>query len=190
MAVDHDARRQRIAEATAAVIARDGLEAATIRRISAEIGGPTKIITYYFSDKRELLRFTWECLARQYFQEVSACGTTDIVDSLLAMAAADERSMLRWRVYAAFWDRATRDPVFAEIQRSHMEVALTHIGSVLRARDATRGDIERVSLMLNAAVQGISLQALVDPKRWPAQRIRRALADQVEMLLARPAAEA
>ena len=188
MTVDHNARRQEIAEVTAAVISREGLEAATIRRIAAELAGPTKIITYYFSDKRELLRFTWACMAQQYFEKVTACEPTDIVDSLLAMAAADERSILRWRVYIAFWDRATRDPVFAEIQRSHMDVALRLIGNVVRTIDATRNDIDRISLLLNAMVQGISLQALVDQERWPAERIRGALAEQVAMLLGRPGA--
>jgi TetR/AcrR family transcriptional regulator, transcriptional repressor of bet genes len=185
MTVDHNARRQRIAEVTATVISREGLEAATIRRISAERGGPTKTITYYFSDKQELLRFTWEYMAQQYFEQVTACAPTDIVESLLAMAAADERSLLRWRVYAAFWDRATRDPVFAEIQRNHMDVALKLIGNIVRAIDATRDDIDEISLLLNAMVQGISLQALVDQDRWPPERIRRALTGHIEMLLAR-----
>jgi AcrR family transcriptional regulator len=143
MTVDHKARRQRIAEVTAEVIAREGLEAATIRRISAELGGPTKTITYYFSDKQELLRFTWEHMARLYYEKVSH-GPVNIIDSLLAMTTADEKSILRWRVYVAFWDRATRDPEFA---------------------------------------QGISLQSLVDPERWPAGRIRAALTEQVAMLL-------
>jgi AcrR family transcriptional regulator len=186
MTVDHTARRERIAEVTAAVISREGLEAATIRRISAELGGPTKIITYYFSDKQELLRFTWEHMARQYFEKVTACASTDIVESLLAMAAADEGGLQRWRVYAAFWDRAARDCAFAEIQRSHMNVALKLIGNVVRALDAERRDVDRISLLLNAMVQGISLQALVDPQRWPAERIRGVLTDQVHMLLGRP----
>jgi hypothetical protein len=32
-------------------------------------------------------------------------------------------------------------------------------------------------------VQGISLQSLVDQERWPAERIRAALTEQVAMLL-------
>jgi TetR/AcrR family transcriptional repressor of bet genes len=190
LTVDHDQRRQRIAEVTAAVISREGLEAATIRRIAAEFAGPTKVITYYFSDKQELLLFTWQYLAQQYFDEVMACGPTNLVDGLTAMAASDEASVLRWRVYAAFVDRATRDPVFAEIQRSHQEVALGLIGGMVRAIDATRNDSERISLLLNAMVQGISLQALVDQERWPTERVRGALAEFVEMLLTRPSAAA
>ena len=167
---------------TAEVIAREGLEAATIRRISAELGGPTKIITYYFSDKQELLRFTWEHMARQYYEKVSR-GPANIIDSLLAMTTADEKSILRWRVYVAFWDRATRDSEFAEIQRSHMDKSLQLIGDIVRTLDPTRTDVERISLLLNALVQGISLQSLVDPKRWPAERIRAVLTEQVAILL-------
>jgi hypothetical protein len=106
------------------------------------------------------------------------------------MAASDEASVLRWRVYAAFVDRAARDPAFAEIQRSHQEVALRLIGDRVRAIDTTRTDIERISLLLNAMVQGISLQALVDRARWSPERVRGALSDLVQILLTRPSSAA
>jgi TetR/AcrR family transcriptional regulator, transcriptional repressor of bet genes len=182
MAVDHNVRRQRIAEVTAEVIAREGLEAATIRRISAELGGPTKTITYYFSDKQELLRFTWEHMAQLFYEKVSH-RPTSIIDTLLAMTTADEKSILRWRVYVAFWDRATRDSEFAEIQRSHMDTTIKLLGNIVRILDPTCSDVEGISLLLNALVQGISLQSLVDQRRWPAERIRTALTEQVAMLL-------
>jgi AcrR family transcriptional regulator len=182
MTVDHNARRRRIAEVTAEVIAREGLEAATIRRISAELGGPTKTITYYFSDKQELLRFTWEHMAELYYERVTR-EPADIIDSLLAMTTADEQSILRWRVYVAFWDRATRDPEFARIQRIHMDLTLKLLGNMVRSLEPVGSDVERISLLLNALVQGISLQSLVDQERWPAERIRSALTEQVALLL-------
>jgi len=99
------------------------------------------------------------------------------------MTTADEKSILRWRVYVAFWDRATRDPEFAEIQRSHMDKTLKLLGNIVCTLDPTRTDVERISLLLNALVQGISLQSLVDQERWPAEKIRAALIEQVAMLL-------
>lgn len=185
MTVDHDERRRKIAEIAAEVIAREGLEAATIRRISAELGGPTKIVTYYFPDKQELLRFTWQYIAHEYFDRIGACEPTDIVGNLMAMAASDERSITRWRVYAAFWDLAARDPFFADLQRQHINTALTLIGDMIRALDTERTDVEQMSLLLNATVQGISLQTLADLDRWSAERIRGALTDQVAMMLGR-----
>lgn len=183
MTVDHAERRRRIAEATAAVAAREGLDAATIRRIAAELGGPTKTITYYFADKQELLLFTYEFLAQQYLEEVGAGDPADLVGALTAMAATDERSCVRWRFYLAFGDRAARHAQFAELQQRNMEQALAHIGALLRARAMPEPDIEEASLLLNALVQGISAQALADPARWPAERVRSVLAAQVEQLL-------
>jgi hypothetical protein len=121
-------------------------------------------------------------MAQLYFEKVSA-GPTHIIDSLLAMTTADEKSILRWRVYVAFWDRATRDPEFAQLQRTHMGMTLQLLGDIVRSLDSTRTDVERISLLLNALVQGISLQSLVDPERWPPERIRSALAEQVALLL-------
>jgi TetR/AcrR family transcriptional regulator, transcriptional repressor of bet genes len=188
LAVDHDERRRRIAEVTVDVIAREGLEAATIRRIAAELGGPTKIITHYFADKQELLVWAYRSLAEQserYLTEVIARDPTDIVGALMAMTAVDESQTLLWRVYIAFWDRAARDLFFAELQRTQINLALKRIAEIIRARNGEREDVESVSQRLNALVQGISLLALADRERWSPERVRGILADEVEVVLGR-----
>jgi AcrR family transcriptional regulator len=191
LAVDHDERRRRIAEVTVDVIAREGLEAATIRRIAAELGGPTKIITHYFADKQELLVWAYRSLAEQserYLTEVIARDPTDIVSALMAMTAVDESQTLLWRVYIAFWDRAARDLFFAELQRTQINLALKRIAEIIRARNGEREDVESLSQRLNALVQGISLLALADRERWSPERVRGTLADEVEVVLGRASA--
>jgi len=189
LAADHDERRRRIAEVTVDVIAREGLDAATIRRIATELGGQTKLVTHYFSDKHELLVWAYRSLAEQgqrCVNDVVARDPTDIVGSLFAMTAAEERSVLLWRVHAAFLDRAGRDSVIAELQRRHMDVAIKRIAEIVRARSGERSDLQSVSQRLNALAQGISLQALIDGQRWSAERIRTTLADEVELVLGKP----
>jgi TetR/AcrR family transcriptional regulator, transcriptional repressor of bet genes len=186
LAVDHDERRRRIAEVTVDVISREGLEAATIRRIAAELHGPTKVVTHYFADKQQLLVWAYRSLAEQshrYLDEVIARGPTDIVAALLAMTAVDESQGVLWRVYIAFWDRAARDPFFAELQRTQIDLTLKRIAKIIRARNGEREDVESVSRRLNALVQGISLLALTERQRWSPERVRRTLADEVELLL-------
>jgi AcrR family transcriptional regulator len=190
LAVDHDERRRRIAEVTVDVIAREGLEAATIRRIAAELGGPTKIITHYFADKQELLVWAYRSLAEQherYLTEVIARDPTDIVAALMAMTAVDESHAQLWRVYVAFWDRAARDPFFAELQRMQIDLALKRIAEIIRARNGEREDVESVSQRLNALVQGISLLAMAEKERWTPERTRDTLAAEVDVLLGRAA---
>jgi AcrR family transcriptional regulator len=188
LAVDHDERRRRIAQVTVDVIAHEGLEAATIRRIAAELGGPTKIITHYFADKQEMLVWAYRSLSEQsqlYLKGVIARDPADIVGVLMAMTAIDESQTLLWRVYLAFWDRAARDPFFADLQRTQIAMALQAIAEVIRTRNGDRPDLESVSQRLNALVQGISILALAEKERWSVERTRSTLADEVKVLLDR-----
>lgn len=186
---DHDERRRRIAEIAVDVIAREGLDAATIRRIAKELGGPTKIITHYFADKHELLLWAYRSLAEQgqrHVDDVVARDPTDIVGSLVSMTASEESEILRWRVYVAFWDMAARDSAIAELQRMHMNIAIERIAGIVRARNGDRSDVYSVSQRLNALVQGISVQILIDKERWSPEQIRSTLADEIELVLGKP----
>ncbi|MDT7578857.1 MAG: hypothetical protein QOK35_117, partial [Pseudonocardiales bacterium] len=53
--VDVVERRARVAAAARAVIARDGLDATSVRRVAAEAGSSTTVVTHYFADKQALL---------------------------------------------------------------------------------------------------------------------------------------
>jgi TetR/AcrR family transcriptional regulator, transcriptional repressor of bet genes len=187
--VDHDERRRRIAEVTVDVIAREGLEAATIRRIAAELNGPTKLVTHYFADKDELLVLAYQALAEQGQEIISgvvARDPSDILGVLFAMTPADDKQAKLWRVYLAFWDRATRDPAIAALQRKHIDLALCLIAQVVRARNGERANLQSVSERLNAMVHGIAIQALVDRGHWLPERLHSRLAEEVTVLLGGP----
>ncbi|MDB5724201.1 MAG: hypothetical protein JWQ16_955, partial [Novosphingobium sp.] len=55
MPIDHDQRRARIAAITIDLVAAEGIEAATIRRIAAKAGFSTTAVTAYFTDKQDLV---------------------------------------------------------------------------------------------------------------------------------------
>lgn len=191
LAVDHDQRRRRIADVAVELIAREGLEATTIRRIAAEVGCSTTVVTHYFADKDQLLLWAFRALGERAGGPVDAVlarDPGDLTGALVAMAAADQAVLRHWRVYVAFWERAARDPAFAELQRVSVDIALERISEVIRNRNPDHGDIAGASRLLNALVQGISVQALADPGRWTAEQIRSALGQEVEMLLGPAAA--
>ena len=54
--VDHDARRRRVAEEAAELIAERGIDAVTFREIGERAGCSTAIVSHYFRDKRDVLR--------------------------------------------------------------------------------------------------------------------------------------
>jgi len=189
MAIDHAERRERIAEIAARVIARDGLEAATVRHIAAEVGFSTTIVTHYFANKDELLLHAYRFVAKQSnqrFDQVIAHDPADVVGCLLALTAADESSFLGWRVYVALWERAKIDPVYAEEQRMGIDAALRRVSNVVENRFGDRGDTAAAVGMLITVVNGISVQALFDPDGWPREHVRATLSRAVEMMLGPP----
>ena len=63
--VDHDLRREEVAEAAWRVIGRDGIEGATLREIAREAGFTTGVIQHYFRDRDELLAFAARLISQQ-----------------------------------------------------------------------------------------------------------------------------
>src|ERR1700757_2521645 len=112
MAIDQDKRRYDIAWITIDLIAREGLEAATIRRIAAEAGSSTTAIKHYFVDKQELLIWTFQVLAaegEQQFNEALRRDPSDAIGALLTMVPWCAANIRRWKAYLAFWDEAARN---------------------------------------------------------------------------------
>jgi TetR/AcrR family transcriptional regulator, transcriptional repressor of bet genes len=179
-------RRRRIAEVAVDVIARDGLEAATIRRIAAEIGCSTAFITHYFSNKEQLLLWAYRALAHQAQEEVGAViarDPGDTVGALIAMTATNASSMRCWRLYIAFWDRASRDEAFARERQLHLSKALGHLTQIVQARYGDRPDVEGVCHQLTALVQGLSIQTLTHQRHRSNEELRRVYSHQLRLLL-------
>lgn len=184
--VDHDERRSRIARVAVDLIAREGLQAATIRRIAAEVGFSTTVVTHYFAEKQALLRWACRVLAEDGHAQLDralSADPTDLVAALIGMAAIDDASVRLWRVFVAFCDEAARDPVLASEQRRHTDQAIAQLAGIIRARYGERPDVDDAARLLNGLVQGISVQVVVDRARWSPEQIRRVLQAQVKALL-------
>lgn len=188
--MDHPKRRREIAQVALGVVAREGLEAATIRRIAQELGCSTKVVTHYFPSKKDLLLSAFAALADEGHARADAAFARDpasIVDVLMTMVASDEDGMRRWRIYLAFWEWAAREPDALAEQRRHMAHAIGRTTAMLEGQGVPAGRAGFLADLLNAFVQGISVQAVLDPERWPVARVREAIVQQAAYLLDEPA---
>jgi len=185
MALDQDKRRREIAEITIDLIAREGLEAATIRRIAAEAGFSTTAITHYFVDKTELLLSAFEILSKEgerRFEEVLRNDPADVVGALLTMVPWCPANVRRWKGYLAFWDEASRNPELASMLAQSTNVGTNYLTQLIRSK-APAADVERAGQLLNAIIQGLALQMLVDCPSWHEEEIRRKLAEAFNFVL-------
>lgn len=178
-AVNHDDQRQKIANIAADIIAGEGLEAATVRRVAAAASCSTTIVTHYFASKNEMLLHAYRAAAeraRQRVDDVLSRDSLDLEGCMAALLPLDAASLRDWKVYVAFWQRATVEADFSDEQRvmhRHARRILAHvIAARLRAGHAMPGTATTLARQLLTTVQGIAVQAVFDTVDWSPARQR------------------
>lgn len=178
--VDVDQRRGELADAAARVIAREGIDGASLREVAAEAGWTTGALVHYFANKRELLAFTLQSSLdrrRSRHADRSESPAQTLHTMLYEALPITPPTRLHWIVTLAFAAQASADGELAEIQRDAYRSFRSTVTSLLRDIDqaARQVTLECEAERLIALVDGIALQALFDPELWTASRQRRAL---------------
>jgi AcrR family transcriptional regulator len=171
--IDHDERRKQVAEATWRVIAKVGLEGATIRMIATEAGYSTGSLHHYFANKDELILFamnlTWQRtddrLAEVARTSNALQALSAAVDAILPLDEERRQDVLVWLAFAA---QAV----------NHEAMATAHCGYYLRVRERWRDlltagiadgsvradiDVELEANILIGLIDGVALQAMFEP---------------------------
>ncbi len=186
--VDIQERRAELAAAAAQLIARAGVGAATMREVAAEAGWTTGALTHYFSDKRELLLFTFRSSLAQRHANRNARATLDprsaLLQSLEGALPRDEDGRRHWMVTIAFCAQAAGDEELSAAQRdAYREFRARVAGLAVQSGVATDEASLSVAEQLIAVANGIAVQALFDPSSWPADRQLATLHATIEPLL-------
>jgi AcrR family transcriptional regulator len=176
--VDIDQRRTELAAAAARVIARAGVDGASMREIATEAGWTTGTLVHYFANKHELLDFTLRASIEQRSARRSARGEQSPADALRASLESalptDDDTRVHWIVTVALAGAAASDDRLATTQRELYRQYRSYLIDLLTAMpdvDDAATEAER----LIGLVDGIALQALFDPDAWPPERQLRAL---------------
>src|SRR5687768_630393 len=148
--VDHEQRREELAAAVWRLASRDGLDAVTIRGVSAEAGWSTGALHHYFSDKEELLLFAFQTVADRVGRRVAtareeASEPLELARALLAVGLPLARAQ---RLAYDAWRRIVADALRDARDRGDIEADV---------------DVEREAAALVALVDGLAVQASFDP---------------------------
>ncbi|MUN41132.1 TetR/AcrR family transcriptional regulator [Actinomadura litoris] len=186
--VDHEGRRRAITAAACQVIAASGPAGATMRDIAAAAGCTTGMVTHYFRGKDEVLLAALNSVSRAVADRVAALAadpSTGIETLLCECLPMDDRRRLEWRVWIAFWGSAAHDPALAREQRDRYRTWREALQLVLATPGRPSGPpLEEAAETLMTAVDGIGIQAVFDPRRWPPERQARQMRRQVAHVLA------
>jgi AcrR family transcriptional regulator len=188
--VDHDERRLELVDATWRIIARHGLEGATMREIATEAGFANGALKPYFPTKDTLLEFAFGHVfnrTNKRIAEVTAgkSGLAALRAFCLEVLPLDEERVNEARIVIPFWQKAVNDPQKAQIHQQSMEEWLVAIRRYLaEARDA--GDIGTAvaDAALASQLLNMLLGAQIAAALARACKTDPALADQLEGFLA------
>lgn len=171
--VDHDRRRIELVEATWRIIARLGLERATMREIAEEAGFANGALKPYFPTKDALVQATFEYVFARTNERVRTAA-----DGLAGLAALrafccevlplDATRIDEARIVLPFWHVAIHDSVKADLNDGSMAVWREWMAGWLdeaqRAGEVRAGVPAAVSVeVLLTFLLGAQVTATLDP---------------------------
>jgi AcrR family transcriptional regulator len=190
--VDHDARREELLEAVWRVVARDGLEGATIRGMARETGWSVGSLAHYFADKDDILesalRLAYERIAARWALKLDGLtGLAALRELVLDNLPLDDERELETKFLMNYWSRAIRggDGVPRPARRGPQLIdRLANLARDAQAADeiATDRTPEDIAELLLGLIDGFSLHALLDPERLTRERQVRLIEEELDRL--------
>lgn len=171
--VDHDQRRVELVNATWRIIARHGMEGATMREIATEAGFANGALKPYFPTKDDLLTFAFAHVFNQTNRRMEA-KTADLagLEALRAFCheilPLDEERISEARIVIPFWQKALTDPAKTRLHEESMAQwqgsLRKHLGQARKTGEisaATQDD--QVAGFLMTFVLGAQITAALTP---------------------------
>jgi AcrR family transcriptional regulator len=184
--VDHEQRREEIAAALWRLVVRDGIEAASVRRVAAEAGWSTGSLRHYFQTHSQLLTFAMELVIQRVTQRVSALRPEGSVQEtarrvLAEVLPLDADRQAENQVWLAFTARSLVEPELRAL-RDEAHAALRGL-----CLDAVRvlgvAAPEREAERVHALIDGLALHAVLDGRvTTPARQLELLTAHLDELL--------
>ncbi|RAN76099.1 TetR family transcriptional regulator [Bacillus sp. SRB_336] len=178
--VDHDQRRLELVDATWRIIARHGIEGATMREIALEAGFANGALKPYFPTKDDLITFAFGHVFNRTNQRIA--GTSAGKEGLEALRGfcqevlpLDEDRINEARIVIPFWQKALTDPAKAELHETSMNQWRLALAKHLRqARDrgevtAAVGDEDIVNQLMSMLLGAQIVAAMSPGAHLPAQ---------------------
>lgn len=181
--VDHQIRKEQLAEAAWRVIRREGLDKLSVRRVADEAGISLGSLRHYFETQADLLSFSMQLLSRRANERIQKLAFTDDIRRNMEMVIAellplDEERAAEAELWLAFVGKANSDPAIRELSlQVHDELYAGFrqmIDNLITLHLAREGiDAEEEAKALHALVDGLAVHRAMLPERIEAEEIRR-----------------
>jgi AcrR family transcriptional regulator len=167
--VDHDARREEIAQALWRIVGRDGIGAVSVRTVAAEANSSAGAVRYYFPEQHGLLSFAMDLVSRRVTARIRALEPgTPAARYLEEVIPLDEERQAEFEVWLAFVAQSLADTEaggalrasFTSVHEGLRSLCALVLGG-MRQAGAIREDLdlELETERLHGLIDGLSLHA-------------------------------
>lgn len=179
--VDHEQRREDLADAVWRVIRRDGVDGASVRRVAREAGWSPGSLRHYFASQSKLLDFAAQLVVDRIEARIAALDCLDdpreaVEQVLFELLPLDDERRAENEVWLAFAGRALIDPGLRtrhdEIDDALRRTCTSAIGRLAGAgRIRPRLDEALEAERLHALLDGLALHTAMRPEQMSPRRI-------------------
>ncbi len=187
-------RREQLIEATIDTIARFGFRKTTLSQVAKRAKLSQGIVNFYFKTKDGLLLETLKFLAEEYeasWKRAVAARGPDPVAALDAIIETDlGREVCNRRkvsVWVAFWGESQSQPQFrrlcSKLSDEYLAQTRELISRILDQGGHHQLDADAISHGLNAMINGLWLDLMIDPKNFDREAAKRACRNYLASVL-------
>jgi AcrR family transcriptional regulator len=155
------------------VIAQDGWEGVTIRKVTAAAGVSVALVNYHFGSKANLMSAALEFALDQEVvtpaaEALQSAAPDRVIEELVRVTLEPETSSSARRVFDAALGAVARDPELAARLRPMLDRFRALLADVFR-RAASAGrlpaeaDPDALAIVFMAMLDGLWLQRMIDP---------------------------
>ena len=173
--IDHDSRRDEIAEAVWRIVARDGVSAVSIRDVATEAGLAVGSVRHVFAAKAELLEYSMALVHERVAERVQAHFTkTDprkLAEAVLAeMLPLDDQRRMEMAVNMAVVAESPSHPLLRRVALDAQHAiagACAGVLEILQSHKLIHADIDLdfETDRLHALIDGLALHALTADRK-------------------------
>lgn len=182
--IDHEKRREQIAEATWRVIVEQGMEGATVRGIAKEAGLSLGALRHYFATQDELLMYAMQLVKERATARIAQIAANEewapkerVTKIFLELLPTNQEKMVEMEVWFAFtvYFRHKREGFDAQHDGIYAGVRKL-LDSADQMNLLRKGlDKEMETEKLYAVIDGLALHAYLEPQRVDGERITKVL---------------
>ncbi|RIX50957.1 TetR family transcriptional regulator [Paenibacillus nanensis] len=191
--VDHEERREQLAEAAWRVIRRDGVEGVSVRSVADEAGMSLGSLRHYFTTQSELLEFSMRLVSERVNQRIqnirySGNPRQDVEAIVGELVPLDEERLAECEVWLAFVGSALAHPKLRELSEEvhdSLYQGFRRIVDPLIQHGLAKPDIDAhlEAMRFHAMVDGLVVHGVIRKQLVTPEEIRRVVNYHLDRIL-------